>query len=90
MKKLFRFCSCFILFISFAGITCFAQKDKITGRWKPVKMVTEDFPGGIDIDWLIKETYEKLKVRSDSTGKELKMDAEDSAMIKQNAKRGHG
>lgn len=86
MKKLIRFCICVILFICFAGITCFAQKDKITGRWKPVRMVSEDIPGGIDIDWAEKKVYELRKERADSLGEELKMDAEDSAAIKELAK----
>ncbi len=59
MKILSRFLSCTMLLTCFTATVCFAQKEKITGRWQPVRMITEYFPGGIDVDWLEKKLMKR-------------------------------
>lgn len=66
-------------------ITClfsYSQKEKITGRWKPVRIVMEKVPEGMDLEWAEKKLYEDIHKRLDSAGKIREMNAADSARIK--------
>jgi hypothetical protein len=86
MKILSRFLGC-VLFTYFTATVCFSQKEKITGRWKPVRIVMDKQPGGMDIEWAEKTMFEAIKKRADSTGREMSLDDGDSAEVKQTAKK---
>jgi len=63
-----------------------AQKDKLVGRWTPVRIVMSQHPEGMDIEWAEKALYAEVKKNADSVGKKINMNAEDSANLRATAK----
>jgi hypothetical protein len=86
MKKYFfrRFLPCVLLCIVISKSS--AQKEKLVGRWTPVRIVMPQQPEGMDIEWAEKTLYAEVKKNADSLGRELKLKAEDSAKVKETAK----
>ena len=84
---LIRFFISLILFTEFTVTDCFSQKDKLTGHWKITRMVSDDYPAGIDLAFIEKTLFDKLKVKWDSAG--IKAGAEDSVNVKKAAKEGY-
>jgi hypothetical protein len=86
MNKCFYKTALLIAIFLIAVIKIPAQKDKLVGRWTPVRIAMPRQPEGMDIEWAEKALYAEVKKNADSVGKKINMTAVDSANLRATAK----